>query len=353
MREQRILVELGFHVPMAIAPGAAAKEHPRRLTRRAVVHRPGEGLWVRGIDQKVDGGRLACVLLPFDHGAFLRGKIGRVAGVVGYPREDREAQMDADDRVRMRMPKPRTQERACIAALRDESLIAQFPHQPDPHVGRFDIADTVPGQRPREGEPWQRRDDDVEGVLRIAAMCSRIGQGHDDVLEVPERPGPSVVENDGNGVGALAAHMNEMDRHAVDLCTELREAVDPRFLRAPVETVLPIGHQLAQVGAVDSVGPVLVVKFGRPARVGQARAKRVYLALRNVDPEWLNLHHDYPSNAVKMVVLQKVVGDRKRFGKGISYAATPKILAMNFTRSLTAPFSTFSICPFFIMCIVS
>ena len=47
-----------------------------------------------------------------------------------------------------------------------------------------------------------------------------------------------------------------------------------------------------------------------------------------------------------MVVLQKVVEDRKPFGKGISYAATPKISAMNFTRSLTDPFSAFSICPF-------
>ena len=242
VREQRVLVELGLHVPVAIAPGAAAKKHPRRLTHRAVVHRPGEGLWVRGIDQEVDEGRLASLLLPFDYGAFLRGEVGRVAGVVGHPREDREAQMDADDRFRMRMPKPRTQERACIAALRDEPLIAQFPHQPDPHVGRFDIADTVPGQRPREGEAGQRRDDDIEGVLGIAAMRSRVGQRHDDVLEVPERPGPSVVQDNGNGLGSLAAHMNEMDRHAVDLCAELREAVDLRFLRAPVETVLPVGH---------------------------------------------------------------------------------------------------------------
>lgn len=50
MREQRILVELGLHVSMTIAPGAAAKEYPRGLTNGAVVHRPGEGLRVKGID---------------------------------------------------------------------------------------------------------------------------------------------------------------------------------------------------------------------------------------------------------------------------------------------------------------
>ncbi len=38
---------------------------------------------------------------------------------------------------------------------------------------------------------------------------------------------------------------------------------------------------------------------------------------------------------IARVVLQKVVEDRKLLGKGIGYAATPKISAMNFTRSLT------------------
>jgi len=40
------------------------------------------------------------------------------------------------------------------------------------------------------------------------------------------------------------------------------------------------------------------------------------------------------------VVLQRFVEDRKLPEKGISYATTPKISAMNFTRSLTAPLST-------------
>jgi hypothetical protein len=48
-------------------------------------------------------------------------------------------------------------------------------------------------------------------------------------------------------------------------------------------------------------------------------------------------------SAVKLVVLQKLIEDRKLPVKGISYTATPKISAMNLTRSVTAPFSTFSI----------
>jgi hypothetical protein len=41
-----------------------------------------------------------------------------------------------------------------------------------------------------------------------------------------------------------------------------------------------------------------------------------------------------------VVVLQKLVEDRKLLGKEVSYAATPKISAMNLTRSVTAPFTS-------------
>ena len=77
-----------------------------------------------------------------------------------------------------------------------------------------------------------------------------------------------MVQNDGDGIGSFASHMDEMNGHAVDLCAKLWEAIDPRFLRAPVVIVLPIGHQFTQVSAVDSIGPVLIVEFGGPACAG-------------------------------------------------------------------------------------
>ena len=42
----------------------------------------------------------------------------------------------------------------------------------------------------------------------------------------------------------------------------------------------------------------------------------------------------------QMVVLQKLFESRKSLRKGVSYAATPKISAMNLTRLVTAPFAT-------------
>jgi hypothetical protein len=50
-------------------------------------------------------------------------------------------------------------------------------------------------------------------------------------------------------------------------------------------------------------------------------------------------------------VLQKVVEDKKLPEQGFAYAVTPKISAMNLKSSPTAPFSTFSICPFLIRAI--
>ena len=58
-------------------------------------------------------------------------------------------------------------------------------------------------------------------------------------------------------------------------------------------------------------------------------------------------------DSISLVVLQKVVEDRKPLEEGIDYAATSKISAMNFTRSLMAPFSTIFTCPFLSVFIVS
>jgi len=73
-------------------------------------------------------------------------------------------------------------------------------------------------------------------------------------------------------------------------------------------------RQFAAEAAAAEVGDLLdITQPGKRhtlllARLRQARAKRVYLTLRHVDPEWLNLHRHYPSNAVKMLRLDRVPG---------------------------------------------
>ena len=67
------------------------------------------------------------------------------------------------------------------------------------------------------------------------------------------------------------------------------------------------------------------------------RVQSVFLLLVESLPDF------YFPIVTKEVLLRKVVEDRKLLKEEIDYAATPKISAMNFARSLTAPFSTFSI----------
>jgi len=59
------------------------------------------------------------------------------------------------------------------------------------------------------------------------------------------------------------------------------------------------------------------------------------------------------SDELWRVVLQKLIKDRKLPGKGINYAATPKIWSMKLIRSATAPFLTPLICPFLTIFIIS
>ena len=62
MYEKRDLMKLALHIPVAIAPGAAAR-YPCRLTHRAVVQEPSECLWIDGVDVEADLGRSTSLLV--------------------------------------------------------------------------------------------------------------------------------------------------------------------------------------------------------------------------------------------------------------------------------------------------
>ena len=64
--------------------------------------------------------------------------------------------------------------------------------------------------------------------------------------------------------------MDEVDRLAIDRGAEVRELVQPRLLRSPVERVAPVLHQLAHVVHWDPVLPAGAVDLIGPARAGEA-----------------------------------------------------------------------------------
>ena len=89
----------------------------------------------------------------------------------------------------------------------------------------------------REGVAGQRRRDDGEGVGWVAAEAGRVGQARDQLEELEHGAGPAVREQQRQGGRPLARRVNEVQVDALQRHLVLREGVEPRLLRAPVEAV--------------------------------------------------------------------------------------------------------------------
>ena len=87
------------------------------------------------------------------------------------------------------------------------------------------------------------------------------------------------------GAGFGGADVQEVDALAVDGGRELREGVEPRFLGAPVEAVLPVGDEFGEVGLADAVVPAGAGEFAGPAGFGEAVVQLVEVRLGDVDAE--------------------------------------------------------------------
>src|SRR5713226_173977 len=125
--------------------------------------------------------------------------------------------MDTDQPISIFMPELRGDDRAPIAALGSELLVAEHVlHQLHPEIGGIPVIDAGGGQRGREAVAGERRHDHIEGVFGVAAESSGIRKRTDYLVEIPESPGPSVSEDKRNRIRALAGFMDEMDRHPVD-----------------------------------------------------------------------------------------------------------------------------------------
>jgi hypothetical protein len=70
---------------------------------------------------------------------------------------------------------------------------------------------------PGEHEARQRRDNQVEGVCRVAPVRFLVAQRPDHVEELDHRAGPAVSEDQREGVRLRRADVQEVDVLAVDL----------------------------------------------------------------------------------------------------------------------------------------
>src|ERR1051326_2561177 len=97
-------------------------------------------------------------------------------------------------------------------------------------------------------------------------------------------------EQERQGVRPLAPLMHKVNPAAVDLRAKLRELVEVRLLRAPVEVMLPIAGQLPEIRQIGTIVPARSLPLIGPAGASQTRVQVVKGGLRNIDGERLDRH---------------------------------------------------------------
>ena len=116
-----------------------------------------------------------------------------------------------------------------IPALRHELRVSEAPHQHDP--GTRDVGGVPAGRGRLAGKAVarHRRDHHVEGVRRRPAVCRGIGQRIDDLQLLDDRAGPTVRDDQRQGIWEFRPNVDELNVEPVDRGHELREGIQPRL----------------------------------------------------------------------------------------------------------------------------
>ena len=160
--------------------------------------------------------------------------------------------------------RPATDPGAPVATLRAVLLVAEACHELGVDVGDLLRTHARFARLVGEAVARHRRRNHVERILRAAAMCDGVGQRSDDLQELDDRSGPAVRDDDGQSIRLGRALVDEVNIQAVDFGLVVVECVQLSFLLAPVVFILPVGHELLQVGDVGSVLPTVANLIGKP-----------------------------------------------------------------------------------------
>ena len=153
--------------------------------------------------------------------------------------------MDPQELVRVGVAEPSGSNCAPVTALHAEFGISEpLRHQRRDAIGDLLDAEPLLPRRERQAVARQRRRDNREGIRRIAAEARRVGQARDDVEELEHRTGPAMQQQQRQRRRPLPGHMQKMQADVEKPGLELRERVEARLLRPPIETPTPIIHQL-------------------------------------------------------------------------------------------------------------
>ena len=175
---------------------------------------------------------------------------------------------------------------AHVAALRDVSRVSQAPHQHDPSARDAGMIPTGRRRLAREPITGDRRDHDVEGVLRAASEGRGVGERADELDLLEDRTGPPVRDDDGQRALVLRTHVDEVDVEPVDLGGELGQGVELRLALAPVVVRRPVAREVLERRERHALRRVRDGLLLRPPRGLNAPAEIVNRLLGNIDPEW-------------------------------------------------------------------
>jgi hypothetical protein len=101
--------------------------------------------------------------------------------------------------------------------------------------------------RAGKGEARQRGHDHIEGIRTIATETLRMGQAVNELPEVPERPRPSVRQDNRHRIRTRPALVHEMHPEPVDIGDVVPLAIQLRFLGSPIEAVPPVVDERLQL----------------------------------------------------------------------------------------------------------
>ena len=240
-----------LRVAVVVGPLLVLLVQPRRLSHRRVGERVADRL--RTLDLFFPVARLVVLEVPQP---LQRPLLLVVAGL--HRLDDGEhGEVDRPDSGRAD-PAQRVGDRvAPVAALCDEPVVAEPAHQLDPRA-RHPLRGPPRSRRLLgQTEAGQRGQDDVEGVPRIAAVGSRVGQQRRGLQELEHRSRPAVRDHQRRGVGLGRAQVQEVDVEVVDPGRRRIERVQAGLARTPVVGVPPVLAQRLQSRHRRALAPVV------------------------------------------------------------------------------------------------
>ncbi len=159
---------------------------------------------------------------------------------------------------------------APVTALGAEPVVAQhLPHQLEEQVGDLHHTEPALSRSEREHVAGKRRCDHGERIGGVLAERLGVGEHRYQLVELVDRAGPSVNEEQGQRIGPLPLLVDEVEVDVTDGDGEVVEPIETGLFCPPVVLGPPIGNQVLHVGDAGPCAPRFHGRLIRPSSVVQ------------------------------------------------------------------------------------